>query len=260
MLVNYHTHTKLCGHADGETEDYVKFAVENHFDVIGISDHGPIPIPTFYRMSLHQFEWEYLPQIECAIEKYHDKIKIYKALEVEYVDGQDAYYQYLLSKLDYLVLGLHYFSGAEHSNRTSSWGITNSKSLLEYRDLLVRALSTGYFKVMAHPDIFMASYPYFDKICMQVSMDIIQACIQYNVIIEYNANGIRKGKKIFQDGTLGFSYPNENFWRIAARYPKLKVIVSSDSHSPKQLFDEEFVQALKSAKDLGLNLVYNIFE
>ena len=43
IIANYHTHTKLCGHAIGMSEDYVKQALERGFLEIGISDHGPIP-------------------------------------------------------------------------------------------------------------------------------------------------------------------------------------------------------------------------
>ncbi len=42
LVANYHTHLKLCGHASGMSEDYVKFAIANKIKELGISDHGPI--------------------------------------------------------------------------------------------------------------------------------------------------------------------------------------------------------------------------
>ncbi len=37
MLVDYHTHTNLCKHADGVAEDYVRKALDLGFDEVGCS-------------------------------------------------------------------------------------------------------------------------------------------------------------------------------------------------------------------------------
>jgi histidinol phosphatase-like PHP family hydrolase len=36
LKANYHTHTKLCGHAIGMSEDYIVEAIKNNFVEIGI--------------------------------------------------------------------------------------------------------------------------------------------------------------------------------------------------------------------------------
>ena len=41
-LVDYHIHTKLCGHAIGEPEDYVREAVRRGLPEIGFADHMPL--------------------------------------------------------------------------------------------------------------------------------------------------------------------------------------------------------------------------
>ena len=38
---NYHTHTKRCGHAIGEDEEYVVNAIEAGLTDLGFSDHCP---------------------------------------------------------------------------------------------------------------------------------------------------------------------------------------------------------------------------
>ena len=43
MKTNYHTHNFRCNHAIGNVEDYIKIAIEEGFDEIGISDHLPHP-------------------------------------------------------------------------------------------------------------------------------------------------------------------------------------------------------------------------
>ena len=76
MKTNYHTHHYLCKHATGSVEDYVKEAIKEGFCEIGISDHGPINAEAFPRMSMDEFNNIYLAELEEAIIKYQDKIKI----------------------------------------------------------------------------------------------------------------------------------------------------------------------------------------
>ena len=38
MKANYHTHLKLCGHAEGMSEDYVKVAIIEGYEILGMSD------------------------------------------------------------------------------------------------------------------------------------------------------------------------------------------------------------------------------
>ena len=82
---NFHTHHYLCGHADGNASDYVLEAIKNGYTAIGISDHGPLPNPPFPRMTIQEFENIYLKDIDDSKQKYSDKIKIYKGVEIEYL-------------------------------------------------------------------------------------------------------------------------------------------------------------------------------
>ena len=41
-LADYHIHTKRCGHAIGEMEEYVKNAIRKGLREIGFSDHLPL--------------------------------------------------------------------------------------------------------------------------------------------------------------------------------------------------------------------------
>ena len=43
MKYNYHTHTKRCGHATGEDEDYVIAALNKGYKILGFSDHAMFP-------------------------------------------------------------------------------------------------------------------------------------------------------------------------------------------------------------------------
>ena len=42
-LVNYHSHTYRCKHANGEVVDFVKAAFEASLEIFGVSDHAAFP-------------------------------------------------------------------------------------------------------------------------------------------------------------------------------------------------------------------------
>ena len=71
-LWDYHVHTKLCNHARGNVEDYVKQAIKINLGEIGISGHFPmILLPEEshdYAMGINEFP-EYLAECKRAKNK-----------------------------------------------------------------------------------------------------------------------------------------------------------------------------------------------
>lgn len=43
-MTDYHIHTKLCGHAEGEMESYVEQSISKGLKEIGFSDHAPCSV------------------------------------------------------------------------------------------------------------------------------------------------------------------------------------------------------------------------
>ncbi len=258
MRTNFHTHHYLCGHAFGHVEDYVKEAILKNVKILGFSDHGPVENGLFHRMNESDFYNIYLKEIQDAKEKYKNEIKIYRGLEIEYFYDFDGY-QNLLNHLDYLILGGHFYTGYQR-DFGSSYQIDTKEKLKSYTDLIVDGMDTGYFKILAHPDIFMTGYPIFDDFCESCSKRIIESAIKNHVIIEYNANGLRRGTRKYADGSIDYSYPNPHFFNLVSQYPNAKVIVSSDCHRPEDLYDEAMELCFKKLKELGINPITSIFK
>ena len=274
MKTNYHTHLKLCHHATGMTRDYLKEAVRLGLSELGMTDHGPIPAHFMDnepyqkhwkdgRMTLAEFHDLYLPDLAEAASAYQDKIRLWKGLEIEYVQGHDDYYRMLLGHLDYLVLGSHYFiKDGSHYNCYD--GIA-SRDIGGYADVVEAALSTGFFKVLVHPDLYLFNYrgaddqPFaFDMHAEAVARRIFESAIRHDVFVEINARGIQFHTKTYQ-GQVIHRYPREAFWRIARDYPGLKIIISADAHDPKELAGDHIDQAKAFAAKLDLKIVECIF-
>lgn len=249
MKTNYHTHCYLCHHANGEIEDYIKEAVERGYDVIGMSDHGPLTNPPFPRMTKEEFEEKYLKVIDELKIKYQDKIKILKGVEIEYVEDDLDLLYYQASKLDYLILGCHYYVSKDLNRDKSAYAINTHEKLESFVKVIEKALETNLFRILAHPDIFMVSYGKQDEFSLKMCQRIIDACKKHDVLIELNANGLRS--------EAHNKYPNREFFELVKKN-NMPVIIGSDCHNPSELEDDKIQFVRNLAKELGLQIINEI--
>lgn len=269
MKANYHTHLKLCGHAVGMSEDYVKVAIEAGYKVLGISDHGPIK-PEFMspedfkynwldrQMTYEDFKNIYLPDVLKVKEKYQKKIKILTGLEIEYLPQFSDYFNELRNEVDYLNLAIHFFL---HDGK-----IINSFEGLSYEHVYSYALhakeamETGLYQILVHPDVFMYDYrsydgkATFDKECEKASRLIIETAIKNGIYLEINCGGIFKVTS-YNERLGAFAYPRDEFWRIASEYKDLKIVIGVDAHRPEQLKSKEIEMAYEFARKHNLTVL-----
>ncbi|MDD3122226.1 MAG: histidinol-phosphatase [Candidatus Izemoplasmatales bacterium] len=252
MNNNYHTHMYLCRHADGDVKDYVEKAIELGFKSIGMSDHAPFAELKDRSVRMHLSDLKiYIIKCDNAIEKYKNKIKVYKALEIEYFPQHKKIYPEYLKYMDYLALGQHYIFDAESKNNLrSAYALSTLEHLESYVDTVVEAMSTGYFKFVCHPDLMLYNIKHFNCDITRISKKLIQGAIDSNVPLEINSNGIRKGLKETEDG-LRYIYPRKEFWQLVKKMGA-RVIISSDAHQVDQLFDEDVIKAYQFANDLDI--------
>jgi len=263
IKTNYHTHTYLCKHAEGKAVDYVIYAKKLGYKAIAITDHGPLSdeILTHFtsrRMSYDEYINIYLDDIKEA--KKETGIKVYSGLEIEYFKSMDSYYKEFLKDLDFLILGQHYYYFDNHYH--NMYDPASIKSINAYKDAVIDGMKSGYFKILAHPDIYCIKYGVWDDECKKVAQLIIQTAIECNVLLELNANGIRNSlrKKMFyytNDGHISYGYPKYEFWKLVSK-SKAKVIINDDAHYFKYLNDDATKEAYLLAEELNLNITDKI--
>ena len=261
---NFHTHIYLCKHAVGNTENYVKKAINLGYESIGISDHGPILEhykEKFYsrRMNFDEYYNIYLKEIEEAKKDFGEQINVLGAVEIEYYDDMLDIYHNTLKELDYLILGQHNIKLPNGTFKTV-YQCNSTEHLELYTDSVIKGLNTGFFSILAHPDIFMMFYQKWDNSAILSAKKIIEASIKNNVLLELNANGIRKGLITTTEGLRTYKYPRIEFWRLVATYKNAKIIVSDDAHEVHHLKDEATIEAYKIANELKLNIEDNFIE
>lgn len=251
MKANYHTHTQRCLHAQGTENDYILSAIHSGLDILGFSDHAPFPDVDFgLRMPYEELDI-YLNEVDTLTEKYAADIILLKSLEIEYLPEHTAYYEELLGEknLDYLLLGEHFYRSADNT----LYNITSADSTacyIDYANAVAKAMKTGYFKIVAHPDIFMMNSHLWDKNCEIATDLIINTAITTNTLLEYNANGFRRGIKKYADEAR-YQYPYFRFWERAAS-SGVSVIIGSDCHNPSQVWDYAMDIAYSQLTLLGI--------
>ena len=268
ITTNYHTHNELCQHATGTIEEYTLRAIELGYKEIGMSDHMPIIDELksqiiSRRMDFDAYYNKYLPQLKEVVDKYSDKIKIYRGLEVEYFEEMLDYIDEYYNELDYLILGQHYIK--YQGNYYSIYSSLTIEMINVYKDTVIAAMKTNKFTILAHPDVFLWSQRQWTEEHEKISREIIEAAIKYDVYLEINSNGIRNAKlknkyTTYQDENItriDYSYPNKQFFKIAKEL-NAKIILNEDVHKVEYLSDEATYETLELAKSLGIEPIKSI--
>ncbi len=243
--VNYHSHTKRCGHAEGEDEEYVLSAIENGYEVYGFSDHVMLPgrEQKGMRGSYESCAQDYFESVRALKRKYEDKIEIHLAFEAEwYYDHYKRYYEDLLKKgiVEYLILGQHCFID-ETTDRITFYGQLQDKkaAVRRYKNDLIAGMMSGDFIYVAHPDLFMQWYPYWDEFSKDIAVEIIKAAKELDMPLELNMGPSRWGERSGNGKDFEVCYPNEDFWHLLAK-EGMKCIVGVDNHRPSELADSPY--------------------
>jgi len=268
MKNNYHTHLKYCNHATGVTEDYVCEAIKLGFNEIAITDHAPIPVDFMTKKEYKdnyctenmklEFVPKYLKEIKESKELHKNEIKVLSGFETEFVYDREAFYRFLREQVDFLNLGVHFFKNKK-GHIIDCYNYLSYKNLEEYKDTCIKAMETGIFNTLVHPDMFFYGYKnkdgenIFDDLCIKVSREIIEAAIKNNVYLEINCNNIKK-EDVAKDMNL-WKYPRKEFWLIAKEYKDLKIIVGCDAHAPERLSGFHVDAIYKFIDELGLNVL-----
>ena len=248
MMVDYHTHTKLCKHAEGMVEDYVQKAMEVGLEEVGCSDHLPLPdgFDAEHRMTLEEFKKYYSPWVSEARYKFGEKIKVRFGVEADYLHGTEGFTKKILEENDFdYVIGSVHFLG--------DWGFDNLKNVYRYDgedvfDIYVRyfsalkeAAASGLFDIVGHCDVVKVFGHRPDRDYEEVLRDAMKTIKENDLVVEVNTSGLRKPVREI--------YPSEKILEIT-RELKIPLTLGSDSHRPEDV-GRDFDRAVELVKTYG---------
>ncbi len=248
MLVDYHTHTPLCRHAEGEPEAFIEAAISAKLAEYGISDHAPaLPEPfDDWRMLKSELP-DYHLWIEKARAHADHRIIVKSGLECDWIQGCEAWIEELSAShpWDYLIGSVHYLKDWDFDNPKwlGRWAETDLEATwARYWKEYVTMVNSGLFDIMGHPDLIkkFGFHPQGDL--RRFYEPVIQAMVDQGVAFELNTAGWFK--------KCAEQYPAHPFLEMAAE-AQIPVLISSDAHRPNEVA-RKFPEALQLVNEVGI--------
>ena len=222
MLINFHTHTWRCHHAEGTEREYVEQAIRNGMAILGFSDHAPYPYPEGYvawnKMLPSELEG-YVDTVLDLRREYRGQIDIRLGLEAEYYPALWEDFLRMLEPypIEYLLLGQHFLDNEYEDPVYNGEPTDSADRLRRYCAQTIEGLKTGKFMYLAHPDLIHFTG---DRTLYEEEMTgLCRFCRRNDIPIEVNLLGVRDARH----------YPDGQFWRIAAREGN-RVLLGADAH------------------------------
>ena len=269
----YHTHTKRCGHAKGEDDEYVIQAIAGGIKHLSFTDHGPLknPIKTTRKVRMDPEEVEeYLWSIKQLQEKYKGQIEIESGFEFEYADRDLEYLRELKSKTDKMVLGQHFVVDKQGKTHVFRGNIVSDEVLDLYAEAIITAIDKGLPDIIVHPDRFMVSRTSFGKKEEQISRLICRKVVEAGIPLEINMgeplDKLKESNMSAEELRNKVTYPKREFWAIVLEESKkameegkqpIRVIYGKDAHSPDRMSETQDYELVD--KIIGVDILKDLY-
>ena len=232
IRADYHIHTKLCKHASGDMEEYVRHAIRAGLTEIAFTDHIPLPdgFDRAHRMEPEQLS-DYMRRVGELQQRYRNRINILLGIEADFIDGFEKYLEQTLSAFpfDLVILSVHFIKHWPGDQWVFRYDFPE-KSLMavydEYLQAVRRGIETGLFDVVGHLDLIKRPEQPLLQANRETVTNVLQAAAKHSMAVEINTSGWRK--------EIGEPYPSPEILPLI-RELGLPVTVGSDAHGPNQV-------------------------
>jgi histidinol-phosphatase (PHP family) len=249
-LLDYHIHSKLCGHGVGELEEYVRYAVQSGLPEMGFSEHIYMYwLPEARRdpeLAMPESAFEsYVAEVR-RLQRAFPEIRLKMALEADYIVGHEAELLDVLRdyEWDYLIGSVHFIDGwgiddDRYKAGFDRWDIDELYAC--YFDHVCRAAETGIYQVMGHLDLVKKFGHRPTGSLQELYRHTAQRLKAADVCIEVNTSGLRK--------PVAEMYPHPDVVK-ACFEAGVPVTLGSDAHQPDRVADNA-LQAVAMLRDIG---------
>ena len=232
-MIDYHVHERHSRDAiTARIPEYLVSAESRGVHEIAFTTHL-ITIGPDVDISIREDEiHEYIEDIRSAQE--HTRIRLLAGLEVDYFPGEERHLGSILSEneFDFILGSIHYINGVDIGSQTQAEEYFArrpiNKAADEYYAVWKRAIESGLFDVMAHPDYWRKYLHFYGKSATwqnygSVVFEALEKAAECGVGIEVNTAGVIAG--------TGHFYPIPEFL-LAANEAGIEIVtIGSDSHT-----------------------------
>ncbi|MFH0879282.1 MAG: histidinol-phosphatase HisJ family protein [Lentisphaerota bacterium] len=243
---DYHTHTRLCKHAEGMPLDYARAALENGLTEMACTDHLPAPdhYDPEHRMASRQFD-EYRQAVREA--QSLPGLTVLLGVEADFYEGcEEALKPWLLEHPFDIVLGsVHSGDFWDYENEASRVKLTPdyvAEVWRKYFALLQKLAATRMYDVLGHFDLPKRSgVRPNDRTLRECVLPALDAVAEAGMSVEINTSGLNH--------PMEEPYPSVQIlgW---ARERDISITFGSDAHQPRRV-GADFEFAMTMARDAG---------
>lgn len=255
MIADYHIHTKMCRHAEGEAREYIERAVELGMREMGFAEHLPFPdgwkprydLTDDWAMPVDELE-VYVALIQGLAREYASEVRIALGIEADFIPETVEGTAALLEQypFDYVVGSVHIvgdrfgFDHPEMEGRLADYGL--DRIHLESLDLMRQAAETGLFDIAGHLDHAIKFGPPEDAEAVAAAGSAaLRAVAAAGMTLELNTGGLRKA--------VGCVFPAPELL-AQAHALGIPLVFGSDAHRPVDV-GHGFEQAACIARRAG---------
>jgi len=253
MLPDYHIHTALCAHAEGEVGDYWSAAKRNGLPEICFTDHAPNPdgYDPAHRMRMDEF-----PLYRNAIADIQggEDPRVLFGVEADYYEGCERFLTQWLSGqgFDFVLGSVHFIDGWGFDNPEERhiWdSVDITATWRKYFETIARLVETHLFDAVGHMDLPKKfGHRPSDKDLKEMVQPVLDRMAEGGMGMELNTSGLRRPVREI--------YPSPVIVSLA-RERAIPICFGSDAHSPLDV-GADFDMALKLARDAGYTEFFRI--
>jgi histidinol-phosphatase (PHP family) len=229
IICDYHMHTPLCGHAEGDPLAYAAHAVKAGLSEIGFSDHAPLlshrdPTITMDHSQLPVYQH----MIESVRAEFADRLTVLVGIEADFIPGLEERTAAMLAAYpyDYIIGSVHFIAkwGFDDPIQLKEWNKRDVDAVYrDYLRLVRKSASSRMFNILAHVDLVKK----FDfRPTTDMSGEIAENAKVFHktgVAIEINTSGLRK--------PVNEIYPSLHDLKIYCQH-QVPITFGSDAHEP----------------------------
>ncbi len=251
-MIDCHIHTSLCKHATGEMEEYVVSAVSKGLDEMAFTDHIPLDFPVLRDCCMYERELEgYVRNVLDLKERYKADIAVKLGMEADYIEGEEERIGKIIElyPFDVILGSVHMMDGWAVDHPDYRYRFEEGNVLEIYRRyiyFLMKAVKTGLYDVMAHPDLVKKMNFFPDNADItELFREVVDVIADNDVCMELSSAGLRK--------PVREQYPGAGILRYAASR-NVCVTTGSDAHSPGEVA-ADFDRMYSLLSDNGITAV-----
>jgi len=247
LPADIHLHSKLCGHARGELEEYIEQGIALGLEAVGFSFHLPIEIPHEGKVNVTREELDFLAgEVTRLQDAYEGDIPVLFGGEADFLPGSEDEIGRVTAAypFDYVIGSVHFIGewAFDHPAEVAAYDDWDRRELyVRYFGLVCEAARSGLFDVVGHVDLVKKFGHRLEGDWSDIIDGVCGVVSECDLCVEINTAGF--------DKPVGEQYASEAFVQRLVE-SGIPISFGSDAHAPDQV-GRYFDRAVALARSAG---------